>query len=66
MKAVIEFTLEDEELSDAELKAKLLNKMVNVCDEWLSGNAVLIINYIDYEDDKKNFYDSWNTDKSIN
>jgi hypothetical protein len=66
MKAVIEFTLEDEELSDAELKAKLLNKMVNVCDEWLNGTGVLLIDYINYEDDKETHIDSWNIDKSIN
>lgn len=66
MKAIIEFTLEDDELSDIELKSKLLNKMVDVCDDWLNGNGVLLIDYINYEDDKETHIDSWNIDKSIN
>ncbi len=66
MKAIIEFTLVDDELTDIELKSKLLNKMVDVCDEWLNGNGVLLIDYINYEDDKETHIDSWNIDKSIN
>jgi hypothetical protein len=66
MKAIIEFTLEDDELTDIELKSKLLNKMVDVCDDWLNGNGVLLIDYINYEDDKETHIDSWNIDKSIN
>ena len=66
MKAIIEFIIDDDMLSEDELKDKLLNKMANACDEWINGNGVLIIDIIIYEDNKQNINDKFFINKSIN
>ena len=49
MKAIVEFEVHDKNLTEDELKDKLMNKMVEACEDWLQGEGILLIDIITYE-----------------
>lgn len=51
MKAIVEFEIHDQNLTEDELKDKLMNKMVEACDDWLRGEGILLIDIITYQAD---------------
>ena len=51
MKAIVEFEIHDKNLTEDELKDKLMNKMVEACDDWLRGEGILLIDIITYQAD---------------
>jgi hypothetical protein len=51
MKAIVEFEIHDQNLTEDELKDKLMNKMVEACDDWLRGEGILLIDIITYQTD---------------
>jgi hypothetical protein len=51
MKAIVEFEVHDQNLTEDELKDKLMNKMVEACDDWLRGEGILLIDIITYQAD---------------
>ena len=51
MKAIVEFEVHDQNLTEDELKDKLMNKMVEACDDWLQGEGILLIDIITYENE---------------
>ena len=51
MKAIVEFEIHDQNLTEDELKDKLINKMVEACDDWLRGEGILLIDIITYQAD---------------
>jgi hypothetical protein len=48
MKAIVEFEVHDKNLTEDELKDKLMNKMVEACEDWLQGEGILLIDIITY------------------
>jgi hypothetical protein len=51
MKAIVEFEVHDQNLTEDELKDKLMNKMVEACEDWLQGEGILLIDIITYQTD---------------
>jgi hypothetical protein len=51
MKAIVEFEVHDQNLTEEELKDKLMNKMVEACEDWLRGEGILLIDIITYQTD---------------
>ena len=51
MKAIVEFEVHDQNLTEDELKDKLMNKMVEACEDWLQGEGILLIDIITYENE---------------
>ena len=51
MKAIVEFEVPDQNLTEDELKDKLMNKMVEACEDWLQGEGILLIDIITYQTD---------------
>jgi hypothetical protein len=51
MKAIVEFEIHDQNLTEDELKDKLMNKMVEACEDWLQGEGILLIDIITYQTD---------------
>ena len=49
MKAIVEFEVHDQNLTEDELKNKLMNKMVEACEDWLQGEGILLIDIITYQ-----------------
>jgi hypothetical protein len=52
MKAIVEFEVHDKNLTEDELKDKLMNKMVEACEDWLRGEGILLIDIITYQTDQ--------------
>jgi|7_EtaG_2_1085326.scaffolds.fasta_scaffold00750_22 predicted RNase H-like nuclease len=64
MKALIQFELDSKLLNDEQLKDKLVETMVELCAEWVKGDAVLYIDFIKTnlnENNKHNRIDNRNT-----
>ena len=51
MKAIVEFEVHDQNLTEDELKDKLMNKMIEACEDWLQGEGILLIDIITYQAD---------------
>ena len=49
MKAIVEFEVHDQNLTEDELKDKLMNKMVEAREDWLQGEGILLIDIITYQ-----------------
>ena len=67
MKAIVQFEINDDTLSKDELKDKLIREIAEICEKWIQGEAVLMIDFIEtYENDEKLLFGNWNIDKAIN
>jgi hemolysin-activating ACP:hemolysin acyltransferase len=71
MKAVIHFEIPpNKELTDEQLQEKLLESIANIMEDWLKGDAVLLIEFLQTfktdENNKETNYFNWNTDKTPN
>ena len=65
MKALIQFELNSQQLNDEQLKDRLINTMVELCEQWLKGDAALYIDFIKtIKDEDIKYYR--NNDKNIN
>ena len=62
MKAIIEFQLNDDSLSEEELKQKLVEHMIDVCIDWLNGDTVMVIEF----KHEKEINDYWYINKDFN
>tara|TARA_R110000751_G_scaffold81815_2_gene164937 strand:+ start:1767 stop:1961 length:195 start_codon:yes stop_codon:yes gene_type:complete len=63
MKAFVQFELSKPNLSEKELKEELIEHMVDVCIDWVNGDGIMIIEFIEtYE---KNF-DNYGNNNKIN
>lgn len=61
MKAIIEFQLNDVTLSKKELKQKLVEHMVDSCIDWINGDGIMVIEFID-----ENIDNYWYINKDLN
>tara|TARA_R110002051_G_scaffold224718_1_gene287784 strand:- start:242 stop:439 length:198 start_codon:yes stop_codon:yes gene_type:complete len=46
MKALIQFEINSHQLNDEQLKDRLINTMVELCEQWIKGDAALYIDFI--------------------
>lgn len=46
MKALIQFEINSHQLNDEQLKDCLINTMVELCEQWVKGDAALYIDFI--------------------
>ena len=69
MKAIIQFEIKDDKnISDEEIKQKLVQVIADVMEDWLKGDTVLMIDFIhtyNNEDSKKDNIFNFYTDETI-
>lgn len=57
MKAVIEFSYDDPDKSDAEIKSKLIEIIFENVEDWINGEGVMFIKFVDDDDINALFWD---------
>jgi|TARA_Y100000015_G_scaffold40951_1_gene46464 hypothetical protein len=57
MKAVIEFSYDDPQKSDEEIKAKLIEIIFENVEDWINGEGVIFIKFVDDDDVNALFWD---------
>jgi hypothetical protein len=66
MKAIIQFEIPDSKDSQKD-KEKLIQDIVNIVDEWLKGERIINIDFIQtYENNKTNDFIDWEADTTLN
>lgn len=63
MKARIEIEIDDDSLSDEELKKILIEELALLMESWLTGESIVMIEFVD---DSYNYEHNWIRDDSIN
>lgn len=63
MKARIEIEIDDDSLSDEELKKILIEELALLMESWLTGESIVMIEFIN---DSYNYEHNWTRDDSIN
>ena len=67
MKAIIQIEIPDNTLSEKATKEELVEKLANMFDEWLKGEGIINIEFIQtHENDEYIFCPDWTTDTTIN
>lgn len=61
MKAIIEFQLNDESISEDELKERLVEHIVDVCIDWVNGEGIMLIEF-----KNENIDSYWYINKDLN
>tara|TARA_R110002020_G_scaffold339687_1_gene554747 strand:- start:609 stop:806 length:198 start_codon:yes stop_codon:yes gene_type:complete len=65
MKALIQFEINSHQLNDEQLKDRLINTMVELCAQWIKGDAALYIDFIKtIKDEDIKYYRNNNLDNN--
>jgi hypothetical protein len=63
LKARIEIEIDDDSLSDEELKKILIEELALLMESWLTGESIVMIEFVDAS---YNYEHNWIRDDSIN